>query len=270
MYTLSNDQLTVSILDPLADQARFGVRYCTGGYIFQISDARLGDLMSGPTYPDSFNWFDGQGIPDAFNLHPLRDPKGDDSLALILGIGLCNLAERTVTEFCVWDVEESGDTVRMTTRHDWQGYDVTLERTVSLHERTVRSDTRLVNGGAPLPIRWFPHPFYPQTASDELLKLSIPVAVVENPGYAMAPSGFIARKGWPWDKGYYLALDHTAGRGLTIFQRHPLLGTVTATCSYDPTYFPIWGNPRTFSWEPFLERTIGGGLAAQWRIDYDF
>ena len=270
MYTLSNDQLTVSILDPLADQARFGVRYCTSGYIFQISDTRLGDLMSGPTYPDSFNWFDGQGIPDAFNLHPLRDPKGKDSLALILGIGLCNLAERTVTDFCVWEVEQSADAIRMTTRHNWQGYDVTIERTVSLHERTVRSDTRLVNGGAPLPIRWFPHPFYPQTASDELLKVNIPVTVVENPGYAMAPSGFIARKGWPWSEGHYLALDHSAGCGLTIFQRHPLLGTVTATCSYDPTYFPIWGNPRTFSWEPFLERTIGGGLAAQWRIDYDF
>jgi len=270
MYTLSNDQLTVSVLDPLADQARFGVRYCTGGYIFQVSDTRLGDLMSGPTYPDSFNWFDGQGIPDAFNQYPLRDPQGDDSLALIIGIGLCNLTERTVTEFCVWDVEQNADAVRMTTRHDWQGYTIELERTVSLHERTIRSDTRLVNGGAPLPIRWFPHPFYPQTASDELLKLSIPVEVVENPGYEMTPSGFIARKGWPWDQGYYLALDHTTGSGLTIIQRHPLLGTVTATCSYDPTYFPIWGNPRTFSWEPFLERTIGGGLAAEWRIDYDF
>ena len=41
MYTLSNEQLTVSILNPLADQSRFGVRYCTGGYIFQISDAHF-------------------------------------------------------------------------------------------------------------------------------------------------------------------------------------------------------------------------------------
>lgn len=270
MYTLSNDQLTVSILDPVADQARFGVRYCTGGYIFQVSDPHLGDLMSGPTYPDSFNWFDGQGIPDAFNLHPLRDPKGDDSLALILGIGLCNLTERTVTEFCAWDVEESADAIRMTTRHAWQSYDVTIERTVSLHERTVRSDTRVVNGGAPLPIRWFPHPFYPQPDSDELLKVNIPVAVGDDVAYELAPSGFIRRKGWPWQRGYYLALDHTPGQGLSIFQRHPLLGTVTATCSYNPTYFPIWGNPITFSWEPFLERTIGGGRATEWRIDYDF
>ena len=74
MYELRNNSLSVTILDPLADQERFGVRYCTGGYIYQVEDARHGPLLSGPTYPDSFNWFDGQGIPDAFNLSPLRDP----------------------------------------------------------------------------------------------------------------------------------------------------------------------------------------------------
>ena len=71
MYSLKNESLEVSILDPLADQQRFGTRYCTGGYIFQVVDPKLGDLLSGPTYPDSFNVFDGQGIPDAFNLSPL-------------------------------------------------------------------------------------------------------------------------------------------------------------------------------------------------------
>src|SRR4026208_1564929 len=74
MYTLTSEFLEVSILDPLADQERFGTRYCTGGYIFQIMDRRHGALLSGPTYPDSFNWFDGQGIPDAFNLSPLSEP----------------------------------------------------------------------------------------------------------------------------------------------------------------------------------------------------
>ena len=73
MYPLSNTDLQVELLDPLADQARFGIRYCTGGYIFQITDARHGPLLTGPTYPEDFNWFDGQGIPDAFNLAPLHD-----------------------------------------------------------------------------------------------------------------------------------------------------------------------------------------------------
>ena len=63
MFTLSSETLVVEILDPVADQERFGVRYCTGGYIFQVTDAQHGPLLSGPTYPHDFNWFDGQGIP---------------------------------------------------------------------------------------------------------------------------------------------------------------------------------------------------------------
>jgi hypothetical protein len=75
VLTLANETLTVELLDPALDRDRFGVRYCTGGYIFQIRDATLGDLLSGPTYPASFNWFDGQGIPDAFNLSPLASAR---------------------------------------------------------------------------------------------------------------------------------------------------------------------------------------------------
>src|ERR1700712_640061 len=105
MYTLKNANLEVSILDPVADQARFGTRYCTGGYIFQIVDAQHGDLLSGPTYPDSFNWFDGQGIPDAFNLSPLRAPDDTGTTALIIGIGLCDLVGNKVTEFCEWSIQ---------------------------------------------------------------------------------------------------------------------------------------------------------------------
>ncbi|MGA1198082.1 MAG: hypothetical protein ACO36I_16465, partial [Candidatus Latescibacterota bacterium] len=67
MITLKNETLEISILDPVADQERFGTRYCTGGYIFQVTDTKHGNLLSGPTYPNSFNWFDVQGMPDAFN-----------------------------------------------------------------------------------------------------------------------------------------------------------------------------------------------------------
>lgn len=270
MFTLTNETLTVSLLDPVADQERFGPRYCTGGYIFQIIDSQHGELLTGPTYPESFNWFDGQGIPDGFNLSPLRD-QPDSELALILGIGLCNLEAKRVVEFCTWQIEQTQSAFRFRTAHSFEGFGCDLERTVELHHRTVRSTTHVTNTGSrPLPIRWFPHPFFPQPASDELCRINLPVSFPDTPHYEIASSGFIARGGWPWQEGYFQALDHGATMPLMIIQKHPLLGLVAGTCSYVPGFFPIWGNPHTFSWEPFFERTVDIGQATHWSIDYDF
>ena len=67
MYTLKNTQLTVSILDPIADLPRLGSRYCSGGYIYQVTDSEKGELLAGPHYPDPNPVpFDGQGAPDMF------------------------------------------------------------------------------------------------------------------------------------------------------------------------------------------------------------
>jgi hypothetical protein len=271
MYTLTSDTLTVTILDPVADQERFGPRYCTGGYIFQVEDARLGPLMSGPTYPHDFNWFDGQGIPDAFNLGPLRSPDTGDQTALVIGIGECDLAAPKVLRFCEWDVEQRPGELTMRTTQAFGRYQLTLERTVSLSGRTVRSATRLDNTGAMfIPMRWFPHPFYPHPASDELCRVNFPVGIPAGAKYELAPSGFIKHNGWPWAEGYFQALDHDAQTDLVILQKHPLLGLVAATCSYAPTFFPIWGNTNTFSWEPYLERTVATGQSLNWSIDYEF
>lgn len=271
MYTLANHALEVSILDPVADQGRFGPRYCTGGYIYQVADKKLGDLMTGPTYPDAFNWFDGQGIPDAFHLSPLRDMAATDPIGMILGIGLCDLQEREVKEFCTWEITQENNSITMRTEHRYQSHHVTLERTVTLNERTVRSFSLVTNHGkAMIPMRWYPHPFYPQPEGDELLKLNIPVAPIEDEGYVLGENGFIQRKGWPWEKGFFLSLNHTPLTNLVVMQKHPKLGLVAATCSYAPDYFPIWGNPRTFSWEPYLERSIGYGQNYSWWIDYEF
>jgi hypothetical protein len=271
MYSLTNEFLEVSILDPSADQERFGTRYCTGGYIFQIVDSQLGELLSGPTYPDSFNWFDGQGIPDAFNLSPLREPAATDPTALIIGAGLCDLQANQVTEFCRWEVQQEPSQIRMRAEQAFQSFALELERTVSLQQRTVRSTTRLKNTGRrPIPVRWFPHPFFPQPNTDELCRFNIPLSFPENPAYELAENDFVCRKDWPWQEGRYQALDHAAQTNLVILQRHPGLGLVAATCSYVPGFFPIWGNPHTFSWEPFFERTLAGGQETTWWIDYDF
>lgn len=270
MYTLANHQLTVSVLDPLADQEHMGPRYCTGGYIFQVADHQLGDLLSGPTYPDSFNVFDGQGIPDAFNLSPLRDSYSADPTSLIIGIGLCDMKANKVLEFCEWEVTHQTDRVRMVTEHHFQNHALRLERVVTLIERTVRSEIRVVNlGQGFLNLRWFPHPFYPLPVTDELFRVNFPVSFAEDPGFALAANGYIRRKTSPW-KGGQTKLDHAGDTKLVVQQRHPKLGMVSATCSFAPDFFLIWGNPHTFSWEPYLERTLLGSQEYAWSIDYDF
>ncbi len=272
MFTLTNNQLTVEILDPVADSGHFGVRYCTGGYIFQVHDAQLGPLLSGPTYPDSFNWFDGQGIPDAFNLSPLKTSESEPT-ALILGIGLCDLEEKAILEPCQWQVTQEANALSFSTEHVFSGWTVQIQRKVTLVERSLLSWTRVESSGRfPVPIRWFPHPFFPHMpdGKDELIKLNIPVTFPPSSAYEIAANGFIRRRNWPWTDGHYQALDHNASNNLVLIQRHPLLGQVTATCSYAPNLFPIWGNQATFSWEPFLERTLAPGQSHHWQIDYDF
>ena len=271
MYTLNNGALQVTILDPVADRLRLGTRYCHGGYIFQIADPNLGSLLSGPTYPNSFNIFDGQGLPEAFNLGPLRNSTVEEPLALILGVGICNLNTSLVTDWSIWEVTTEISRISFRTSHIFGGVAADVERVITLTNRTVRSETTLTNVGRDwIPVRWFPHPFFPQPTSSQLCKINIPVQIPENPGYTLGSDGFICRKGWPWTEGYFLPLNHDAKTALIVHQRHPLLGLVTATCSFIPAYFPIWGNPCTFSWEPFLEQTLGAQQQLRWWIEYDF
>jgi hypothetical protein len=268
MLTLVNDSLNVSVLHPVADRQHLWTRYCHGGYIYQVTDARHGPLLSGPEYPGPFVPFNGQGIPDAFNLSPLIERGAASSLALLIGIGLCDLAADQVLEFCEWEIQSAPERLEFRTRQAFAGYGLELERTLILMGRTLRSSTRLVNiGQAPIPVVWFPHPFYPMPPTEELCRLNIEVSLPTNPGYVLAPNGWIHRAGQP---GHYQPLHHHARAPLTILQRHPVVGLVAGTCSYVPAFFPIWGNANTFSWEPFLERTVAARQTLDWWIDYDF
>ena len=239
--------LEVTLLDPNTDKERFGTRYCTGGYIFQVTDANLGPLLTGPTYPDSFNTYDGQGIPDAFNLYPLKEPASDAKEVLVIGIGLCDLVENKVLHFSPWEIEQGRTEVSMTTKQQFQRYALELERTVKLVGRTVDSAIRLRNtGDLMIPVRWFPHPFFPQPQGDELCRFNIPICFPDNPGYELADDGFLRRKTFPDQVGHYLPLDHDAQSKLVVLQRHPKLGLVAASFTYVPDFFPIWGNQHTF------------------------
>lgn len=89
MFVLQGQGLEADILDPAADMDRLGSRYCSGGYIHQVRDRAKGDLFAGPFYPDPRPpVFDGQGLPEAFEI-PLgaKEAKVGD-LVLVLGVGL--------------------------------------------------------------------------------------------------------------------------------------------------------------------------------------
>src|SRR5262249_14137996 len=146
MFNLMNSSLEVQMLDPISDRARFGVRYCTGGYIFQVKDSVHGDLLSGPTFPGSFNWFDGQGIPDAFNLGPLNSTTTLGH-ALIIGIGVCDLPAKAVRAFCDWRVRRDATWAEFETEQTYEDHALTLVRTVTLINRTIRSHTTVRNEG---------------------------------------------------------------------------------------------------------------------------
>jgi hypothetical protein len=283
MYTLKNTHISVSILDPVTDQARLGSRYCTGGYIWQVTDARQGELLTGPEYPQEPNTFDGQGMPDMFHR-----PLGAEGVALggevgCIGVGRVRRTSpvepfdvrhnREVIEFVRWEVGAGEDQVEMATEAAFRNWAYRLKRTVTLNGRTLASSTAIRNlGDAALPVRWFPHPFFPLTPDEILCRFSIPVSMPENPGYFVNPEGYITRKKeHDWRRGWFQPVDYQkADSSLTTVEKHPKVGQVTVVTDYLPSFLPIWGNDRTFSFEPYTERELAGGEEAAWSIEYTF
>lgn len=240
MLELNSGQgLIVTLVDPRSDQHLLGARYCHGGYIYQVSDTQHGDLMETPARP--YNVFDGQGIPDSFNIHPLRQAGESteptlSSRALVLGVGIVDtsISPRDATKDpaaptgvltpATWDVEPTHDTLytvvdgrvrtpqptiplnaapglRFTTQHEFGGYHVELQRTVSLVGRTVSSHTVVNNiGHSPVPLTWFPHPFYPYPSektnlgtATRLCKIGADLDLKDCDGYNMDAAGWICR-----------------------------------------------------------------------------
>ena len=287
MYLLENNQLTVSILDPIVDEEKLGSRYCTGGYIWQVADAKKGPLLAGPHYPSPTpRVFDGQGAPDMFH----RPLGGEDASVgedvMCIGVGLVRRTSNkesfdvrynpVVSESVKWDVDvkTAAASITMTTQHAALKWAYKLVRTVTLNERFVLSRTEISNlGNIDLPVRWFPHPFFPLTADDVLCDFSIPFTLPESPGYLIGADGFIHRKpDFDWARGgCFQPVDFTPSTiGLTIVQKHDLVGEVTAMTDYNPSFLPIWGNHNTFSFEPYLERTVAPVESTAWEIAYTF
>lgn len=283
MIFLENDYLKISILDPLSDQNRFGSRYCTGGYIWQITDKSLGDLLSGPQFPDpNPTKFDGQGVPEVFETAIGQDLAGKNEEVLVIGVGSVLRTSSVqpfhvrdnpvVTKFCDWVVLKDNECCSMNTDQNFKKSSLSLCRKINLCNRTVISSSVLSNTGVePIPLRWFAHPFFPHTGNLVCCQFSEDLIVPENPGFVLDQNGYLTmRREYPWVKGLFRALEMEWGEQLLVKQRHPLLSEIEIKMSFPVSRLPVWANANTFSFEPYLNATVLPGEDMRWAIEYRF
>ena len=271
MYSIASDALTVSILDPAKDQDRFGTRYCTGGYIFEVIDNRTGrNIMTGPTYPYDFHTFHGQGIPDTFNHIPLYLP--EDDMHLILGIGKCDLKKNCIVELCKWGLALSTDqkSTIFTTRHKEGPYDLSIIRTISVEGTRITSKTRLQNHvNVVVPIEWYPHPFFPPRKDGRFFTVS-DKSEFDNPtGYFEFDNGNIRRIFGVDQELSFQPMK--PGENPMVAEIHTDRGySCRMWTDYMSQFTPIWANNNTCSIEPYLNTVLFGNNSLEWTVTYEY
>jgi hypothetical protein len=283
MFSLINDQLTVEILDPVKDNSRLGSRYCTGGYIWQINDNQLGNLLSGPQYPDPVpTRFDGQGVPEVFETALGHNDCAVGGEVLVIGVGKV-LRSSTVNpfhvrdnpevkEFCSWEINQSKNSVVMITEQSFKEFHIALTREIILENRKVVSKTVLKNRGcSAIALRWFAHPFFPHTKDNVCCLFSVPVQVPENPGFYLNQDSYLTMsKDYPWNKGHYRPLEMDWGKVVKVKQLHPLIDHVDVSLEFPLAWMPVWANAATNSFEPYLSSAVEEGASKDWKIEYLF
>ena len=287
MLRLSNRELSLDILDPTdaADHRRQGWRYCHGGYIWQVTDANLGPLVTGPSYPTEPEVYDGQGLPESFR-HTRRDNnlrltwKGDAGHAIGAGNLTANPTPKSgaadsvlLGETCKWTVTEFPDHLIFQTRQTSAGVSYELSRKIELAGRTVTSFTQLTNvGDTPLALQWFPHPFWALTEQQAKMKLPAGTTVPENGVFTIAADGSLTfrRPFGPKPDNQFALLTLPPKTPLSLSLSHPKLARVKFAVSYVPEECPIWGNGHTLSVEPYLNVTIPPGETRHWFARHGF
>ncbi len=287
MLHLSNRELTLDLLDPNdpADAARQGWRYCHGGYIWQVHDAALGPLLTGPSYPAEPTVYDGQGLPESFR-HSRRDPStrltwsGETGVAIGAGTIAANPAPKPsapdavfLRERCRWTVATFSDHLVFQTSQTAPGAAYALTRKIELTGRTVVSFTQLTNTGtAPLDLQWFPHPFWALTGQRAEMRLPAGTTVPDNGVFAIAADGALTfkRPFGPKPDNQFALLTLPPQTPLSLSLNHPKLARVTFDVSYVPIECPIWGNGHTLSVEPYLGLAIPPGETRHWFARHGF
>lgn len=279
MLTLANPELTVDLLDPAAEHARLGPRFCWGGYIWQVHDRHVGALLTGPDWPDPVPPpHNGQGLPESFRHSTTTGQpllwNGATGLAPGAGtLGRDATGTIVVTAPCVWQIEVHSDRAVFRTAQTVAGWSYELERTVALRGRQVRSTSRLTNrGAAPLVLEWFAHPFFALQA-DGRQRVTLPegTQLAENPGYTLAGRELTLRRAFVGAKdGHLEHLLLPAGRPFAATLAHPRLAEVRFTTDFAPFKCVLWASGNTLSLEPFLALNLAPGESREWTLTYDF
>lgn len=280
--TLSNSELKIFLLDPVLDQARLGSRFCSGGYIYQIQDQRLGNLLSGPSFPaDTPSTFDGQGMPEVFEIALGQNQVEVGEEVLVIGTGLVTRVSPVkpfhvrynlgVKEHVEWKIENKKDAILFTAHQVFNDYQLTIERKIQLHDRTVSSMTFVKNEGKiELPIRWFAHPFFPLMPNGQFSYFDLEYEIVENPAFEVIDGWIHTRRNYDLGRSLTQALNITLGYPLKAKQRHPLLGEMHVDCEFPLAWVNIWANQHTFSFEPYFHTILKSNEQRAWAIHYHF
>ncbi len=281
MLHLENNSLRVDLLDPANPEeiTRQGTRYCWGGYIWQVHDARRGPLISGPEYPKPDPTpFNGQGLPESFR-HRARDGTPltwSGSTGLGVGIGVLAAGEKDAVSLATpsaWTVSRFPDHLIFQTRQAAAGLSYELTRKVELVDREIGSYNQLTNvGEVPLVLHWFAHPFWSLTGNRARVVLPAGTTVPDNAGFALAADGTLTFKR-PFvtkDDNQFALLTLPKDRPLTVAVDHPQLTRVTFATSFVPNECPVWANAHTVSVEPYLHLRLAPGESRHWHLKHGF
>ena len=279
MLHLANTELTVDLLDPVAEHARLGPRFCWGGFIWQVHDRNVGALLTGPEWPSpSPSAVNGQGLPESFRHsttagEPLlwRDGRGLAPGAGILARDATGAV--IVSEPCRWQIDVQPDRVVYRTRQEAAGWSYELERTIELRGRTLLSRSRLTNRGTgPLKLEWFAHPFF-ALQTDGRLRATLPAGTTlpANDGYDLAGNELAFRRAFTGvHDGCLVQLGLPPDGPFAIALAHPRLAGIRFSVDFAPFKVVLWANGNTLSFEPFLRLDLAPGAAQEFTLTYEF
>ena len=283
MLKLQNENFLLEILDPRKDHDLLGARYCRGGQIFQVKNSQGEALFCGPTYPEAYNAFDSQGLPDAFNSYPNFEQSQLGDEIFVIGVGRVKYSNpietffacdnREVAKAVDWEIEKEGQKITFSCEDEYQGFAYRLEKSVELKNYAIEQKIRLVNtGDKQLPVSWFAHPFF--FHREDLVFGNLPVKQEANSLYfrnqdneitVSLPEDFDTVRDQTFVMGQAIQNEEV----LHVPIRHKFLDNFSIDCHFKVAQFPVWYNEKTISPEPFLIQDLGKSEQLPWAINYN-